>query len=111
MTKSNWWYEASFDARYKQVVEGRDLGMTVDQVARNVKVEPIVVQWFARDNKIAFRKERKKTEIVEEITDTSFTIAASEFNDVLDIDDTDFMEIVMETFGDIFTSTLESAMD
>lgn len=106
--KSNWWYEASPEDRMSQVKNGAQIGMTVDQVAFNLKVKPVVIRFFAKDHNIKFKEERKPNEVL--LVEPSFSPGDEAFmatNALLDVEDGEFMLDIIQTFGDMFTSSIE----
>ena len=110
--KSNWWYEASPEDRMSQVKNGAQLGMTIEQVATNLKVKSVVVKFFAKDHDIKFNKEeRKRTEILL-MQEAAFEVASEATfmaaDKLLDIDDSsDYMVDILSSFGDIIASSIE----
>lgn len=111
-TNNNWWYEATAEQRYAQVYEGAQLGMSIEQVAKNCRVKPIVVKWFARDHNIKFKEEKHKPVADGDFAAVAMVEAADTFGpptEVSNIDwSFDFPIDIVEIMGDVVTSIVET---
>lgn len=106
--KSNWWYNATPEERMAQVKNGAQLGMSPEQIAANLKVKTVVIRFFGRDHNIKFKEQRKPAEsILDGATVVADAFPGDTINEILDVEDTDFMIDILSTFGDIFASSIE----
>ena len=105
--KSNWWYNATPDERMAQDKNGAQLGMSPEQIAANLKVKTVVIKVFGRDHNIKFKKETKPIVLVDASEDVIDAFPGDTTKEILDVEDADFMLDIIQTFGDIFASSIE----
>jgi len=102
--KSNWWYNATPDERMQQVKNGAQLGLSVETIAQNLKVKPVVIRFFAKDHNI---KIKEPSFAVEAMAVAATDMTAEVTHQLLEAEDSEFMLDIIQTFGDIFASTIE----